>query len=98
VDAPEFKDYILPLVFLKRLSDVFNDEVQRLAADFGLTPALVENDHALVRFYIPPRARWSRILALPVQWLGQQLTDAVRTVAVVQAFQAQQQSAQGAHR
>jgi type I restriction-modification system DNA methylase subunit len=28
VDAPKFKDYILPLVFLKRLSDVFDDEVR----------------------------------------------------------------------
>ena len=28
VDAPKFKDYILPLIFLKRLSDVFDDEVQ----------------------------------------------------------------------
>jgi len=29
-DAPKFKDYILPLVFIKRLSDVFEDEVARL--------------------------------------------------------------------
>ena len=29
-DAPKFKDYILPLVFIKRLSDVFEDEVLRL--------------------------------------------------------------------
>ncbi|MBC7236599.1 MAG: type I restriction-modification system subunit M N-terminal domain-containing protein, partial [Chloroflexi bacterium] len=35
VDAPKFKDYILPLVFLKRLSDVFEDEVERLSAEFG---------------------------------------------------------------
>jgi len=27
VDAPKFKDYILPLIFLKRLSDVFEDEL-----------------------------------------------------------------------
>jgi type I restriction enzyme M protein len=26
VDAPKFKDYILPLIFLKRLSDVFDVE------------------------------------------------------------------------
>ena len=26
VDAPKFKDYILPLVFVKRLSDVFEKE------------------------------------------------------------------------
>jgi type I restriction enzyme M protein len=35
VDAPKFKDYILPLVFLKRLSDVFDDEIARLAVQFG---------------------------------------------------------------
>ena len=26
-DAPKYKDYILPLVFVKRLCDVFDDEV-----------------------------------------------------------------------
>jgi type I restriction enzyme M protein len=26
IDAPKFKDYILPLIFLKRLSDVFEDD------------------------------------------------------------------------
>jgi type I restriction enzyme M protein len=30
IDAPKFKDYILPLIFLKRLSDVFKDELQQL--------------------------------------------------------------------
>lgn len=25
-DAPKFKDFILPLIFYKRLSDVFDDE------------------------------------------------------------------------
>jgi len=28
VDAPKFKDYILPLIFLKRISDVFEDEIR----------------------------------------------------------------------
>lgn len=48
VDAPKFKDYILPLVFLKRLSDVFEDEVGNLAAEFGsqaTAAKLVEKDH-----------------------------------------------------
>ena len=35
LDAPKFKDYILPLIFLKRLSDVFEDEVGHLAHEFG---------------------------------------------------------------
>lgn len=53
IDAPKFKDYILPLVFLKRLSDVFEDELQQL----GSTAKYVDEDHSLVRFYIPGEAR-----------------------------------------
>src|SRR3990172_12419023 len=34
-DAPKFKDYILPLVFIKRLSDVFEDEIARLTEIYG---------------------------------------------------------------
>ena len=41
VDAPKFKDYILPLVFLKRLSDVFEDELARLAEEYG-SPEVAE--------------------------------------------------------
>jgi type I restriction-modification system DNA methylase subunit len=44
IDAPKFKDYILPLVFLKRLSDVFDDEVN----DLGENAKFVDKDHDLV--------------------------------------------------
>ena len=30
VDAPKYKDFILPLIFLKRLSDVFDEEREKL--------------------------------------------------------------------
>jgi type I restriction enzyme M protein len=30
-DAAKFKDYILPLIFIKRLCDVFDDEIDRIA-------------------------------------------------------------------
>jgi type I restriction enzyme M protein len=83
LDAPKFKDYILPLIFLKRLSDVFDDEVTHLAEEFGdrdATLTLVEQDHKLVRFYLPEQARWARI-ATTTTGLGQFLTDAVRAVA-----------------
>lgn len=82
VDAPKYKDYILPLVFLKRLSDVFDDELARLQAEFGeLAQTLVQGDPTLVRFYIPPHARWGYLRALPKGGLGERLTDAVRAVA-----------------
>jgi type I restriction enzyme M protein len=83
LDAPKFKDYILPLVFLRRLSDVFHDEVGHLADEFGDTEVaarLVEEDHKLVRFFLPQRARWESI-STKTTGLGQELTDAVRAVA-----------------
>ena len=83
LDAPKFKDYILPLIFLKRLSDVFEDEVQRLGQEFGgekEAAQLVEADHKLVRFYIPPKARWGAIRQ-QTTGLGEYLTDVVRAVA-----------------
>ena len=61
-DAAKFKDYLLPLLFLKRLSDVFDDEIERLAEEFGdrvIAQEIAESDHNLLRFYLPPEARWS---------------------------------------
>ena len=34
-DAPKYKDYILPLIFTKRLCDVFDDELNRRAKEVG---------------------------------------------------------------
>ena len=55
-DAPKFKDYILPLVFTKRLCDVFDDEINRIAREVGSRAKafrLVKADKKLVRFYLP---------------------------------------------
>ena len=55
-DAPKYKDYILPLIFTKRLCDVFDDEVDRIAAEVGSREKafrLVQADKKLVRFYLP---------------------------------------------
>ena len=63
-DAAKFKDYLLPLLFLKRLSDVFDDEIERLAQEFGdraIAQEIAESDHDLLRFYLPQEARWGVI-------------------------------------
>ena len=55
-EAPKFKDFILPLIFTKRLCDVFDDELNRIAersARARKAFKLVEKDHKLVRFYLP---------------------------------------------
>lgn len=91
-DAPKFKDYLLPLLFLKRLSDVFDDEVARLAEEYGDRDAaleIAEGDHSLLRFYLPPEARWRVISGrATMEWpkgqqpkdVGEHLTKAVRAV------------------
>jgi type I restriction enzyme M protein len=63
-DAAKFKDYLLPLLFLKRLSDVFDDEIARLAEEYGdreTALEIAESDHSLLRFYLPTEARWAVI-------------------------------------
>jgi type I restriction enzyme M protein len=91
-DAPKFKDYLLPLLFIKRLSDVFDDEIQRLAetySDRKTALEILEADHSLVRFYIPPEARWPVVSNRePFKWpkgkepksLGEQLTTTIRAI------------------
>ena len=47
-DAPKFKDFILPLIFFKRLSDVFEDEFAAQVIEFGdeeIAREVVEADH-----------------------------------------------------
>ena len=96
-DAPKFKDYLLPLLFLKRLSDVFDDEIDRLAEEYGdrdVALEIADNDHDLLRFYLPPEARWAVISSrAQYDWpedergrstrprdIGEHLTKAVRAV------------------
>ncbi len=92
-DAAKFKDFLLPLLFLKRLSDVFDDEIDRLAEEYGdraTALEISERDHSLLRFFLPPEARWAVISgrethAWPSQGrprdIGEHLTKAVRAVA-----------------
>ena len=83
VDAPKYKDFILPLIFLKRLSDVFDEEIEKLAKEYGnkkIVNKLVEEDHSIVWFYIPKKARWTEIFKQSTN-VGEYLTDAVRAIA-----------------
>jgi type I restriction enzyme M protein len=89
-DAAKYKDFILPLIFVKRLCDVFDDEIDRIAEKVKTrTKALqlVERDKSLVRFYLPIKPKdpetestWDVIRKLSDK-IGQQLTDILRAVA-----------------
>lgn len=88
-DAPKYKDFILPLIFTKRLCDVFDDELDRMAKEVGSRDKafkLAERDNKLVRFYIPLRPKnpdepvWSVIRSLSDR-IGEQLTTHLREIA-----------------
>ena len=93
-DAPKFKDFILPLIFYKRLSDVFDDEFAKQIEEFGseeLAREIVEADHEdalksgrnpIVRFYIPQEYHWKALRNHPADGhLGEFVTEAMREVA-----------------
>jgi type I restriction enzyme M protein len=93
-DAPKFKDFILPLVFFKRLSDVFDDVFAEKVAEFGdeaFAWEIIREDHedAIARgrlvitgFFIPPEYNWRAIRNHPADGtLGQFITTAMREVA-----------------
>jgi len=83
IDAPKYKDYILPLIFLKRLSDVFEDELDALSQRYGskdIVEQLLTKDHSIVRFYLPKEARWEEI-AKQTSNIGEYLTDVVHIIA-----------------
>src|SRR5262249_43119653 len=88
-DAPKYKEFILPLIFAKRLCDVFDDEIDRIANE-GSSRAkafrLVKHDKKLVRFYLPLQPSnpdenvWSVIRTLSDK-IGEQLTTNLRAIA-----------------
>lgn len=93
-DAPKYKDFILPLVFFKRLSDVFDDEMAEQAAEFGdedMARQVVEEDHAaslkdghtpIIRFYIPADCAWTVVRNHAADGsLGEFTTETLRTIA-----------------
>jgi len=89
-DAAKYKDYILPLIFVKRLCDVFDDEIDRIAKNVGNRTkafALIEKDRKLVRYYLPLKPSdpenedtWS-VLRKFSSKIGEQVTNTLREIA-----------------
>ena len=84
VDAARYKDYILPLIFYKRLDDVYTDELAKLAKTLKMNVSEAEGlaavDRSLIRFYLPSEARWDNVRKR-TQGLGERLTDTLRGIA-----------------
>ena len=64
IDSSDYKSFIFGLLFLKRLSDRFEEEAQKLIAG-GVSPEVAWSDPDEHQFFVPPRARWSAIQKTP---------------------------------
>jgi type I restriction enzyme M protein len=78
IDAGDYKQFIFPLLFFKRISDVWDEEYQRALdeSDGDVDYASFAENH---RFQLPDGAHWSDVRAVATN-VGRALQDAVRAV------------------
>ena len=78
VDAADFKTYIFPLLFFKRISDVYDEEYDAALAESGGDAEFADfrENH---RFQIPPRCHWKEVRAKSAD-IGQALQKAMRSI------------------
>lgn len=60
IDSSDYKGFIFGLLFLKRISDVFEEEAEKLLAQ-GEPPEVAWDDRDYHQFFVPKRARWTEI-------------------------------------
>ena len=77
VDAADFKTYIFPLLFFKRICDVWDEEYEEIVADTGDAElALFPESH---RFQIPEGCHWNDVRAVATN-VGNALQRAMREI------------------
>ena len=83
MDAAEYKHVVLGLVFLKYISDAFEEIHARLEAEEaeGADPEDPDEYRAENIFWVPPEARWSHLKAQARQpTIGQHVDDAMARI------------------
>jgi type I restriction enzyme M protein len=78
IDAGDYKQFIFPLLFYKRVSDVWDEEYQAALANSGgdLSYAQFAENH---RFQIPEGAHWNDVRQTPKN-VGAAIQKAMRTI------------------
>jgi type I restriction enzyme M protein len=80
MDAAEYKHVVLGLIFLKYISDAFEEQHAKLVADkkSGADPEDPDEYRAQSIFWVPPEARWAHLKAQAKQpTIGRLVDDAM---------------------
>ena len=78
IDSADYKNYIFSILFLKRLSDRFDEEIQdAVASGVPRETALADRDEH--EFFVPESARWEAIAAASMN-LGETLNIASHAI------------------
>ncbi len=83
IDAAEYKHVVLGLIFLKYISDSFDQLYQRLLAEQGQGADPEDRDEYKAEnvFYVPPEARWTFLLSQAKQpIIGKIVDDAMDAI------------------
>ena len=78
IDAADYKNYIFSMLFLKRLSDRFEEEVDD-AVGSGVTREIALRDRDEHQFFVPEPARWPAIAAASMN-LGEAINVASHAI------------------
>lgn len=87
IDAGDYKQYIFPLLFYKRICDVYDEEYEDALAesDGDLEYAAFDESH---RFKVPAEAHWNQVRQVTVN-VGQAISKALNEIQKVNAQQLQ---------
>ncbi len=80
VDAATYKDYIFPLMFFKRISDVYDEQIEGFVAEGGAEYAGIQANELTIK--IPEGQHWSDVRKV-TENVGQRLVEAF--IAIEQA-------------
>lgn len=81
MDAAEYKHIVLGLIFLKYISDAFEEQYQKLQATPGADPEDRDEYLAESIFFVPAKARWSFLLSKAKQpTIGVDIDDAMDAI------------------
>jgi type I restriction enzyme M protein len=75
VDHSEFRGYVFALLFFKRISDVYQEEVRKLTEELG--DEELAKDPRMHNFVVPEGCVWENVVRTTRTLLGQQLNDAM---------------------